>query len=45
MNNSQEMTVFSGQQQFIHETEARKVMVEFKFDALLSLHREPPEVG
>ena len=32
---------------FRYETEARKVMVDFKFDALLqvSLHREPPEVG
>ena len=32
---------------FCHETEATKVMVDFKFDAhiQLSLHREPPEVG
>ena len=32
---------------FRHETKARKVMVDFKFDDLLqvSLHREPPEVG
>ena len=32
---------------FHSETKARKVMVDFKFDALykqLSLHRQPPEV-
>ena len=32
INKSQEMMVFSGD--FRHETEARKVMVDFKFDAL-----------
>ena len=31
---------------FRYETEARKVMVYFEFDALyVSLHKEPPEVG
>ena len=32
---------------FRYEIKARKVMVDFKFDALyqLSLHKEPPEVG
>ena len=36
MNKSQEATVFSGspETKFRHETEARKVMVDFKFDAL-----------
>ena len=30
---------------FHHETEARKVMVDFKCSILVSLHRELPEVG
>ena len=38
MNKSQETTVFmrSPETDFCHETEARKVMVDFKFDALYS---------
>ena len=42
------MTVFGAPEiDFHYETKARKVMVDFKFDALIqvSLHREPPEVG
>ena len=36
MNKSQETTVFSGRQKFyfLNEIKARKVMVDFKFDAL-----------
>ena len=36
MNESQEMTVFGGRMKidFRYETKARKVMVDFKFDAL-----------
>ena len=34
MNKSQETTVFHGRQDFRYETKARKVMVDFKFDAL-----------
>ena len=47
MKKSQETMVFNGTSiDFRCETEARKVMVDFKFDALYSyLHREPPEVG
>ena len=35
INKSQQKTIFSGYQEidFRHETEARKVMVDFKFDA------------
>ena len=38
MNLLQEMTVFGGRQKigFHYETKARKVMVDFKFDALYS---------
>ena len=47
MNKSQETTFFSRAPEidFCYETKARKVMVDFKLDALDSLHREPPEVG
>ena len=47
MNKSQETTVFHGRQKLTSAIiKARKVMVDFKFDALqLSLHKEPPEVG
>ena len=34
MNKSQELTVFHEHQNFRYETKARKVMVDFKFDAL-----------
>ena len=30
---------------FHYETKVRKVMVDFKFDIQVSLHREPPEAG
>ena len=49
MNKSQETTVFSRAPEiyFRYELKARKVMVDFKFDAVLQVsnHREPPEVG
>ena len=47
MNKSQDITV-APETDFHYETKARKVMAEFKFDALymqVSLHREHPEVG
>ena len=48
MNKSQEMTFFwrAPENDFRHETNPRKVMVDLKFDALYTgnLHREPPEV-
>ena len=34
MNKSQEITIFSGLPDFHHETDARKMMIDFKFDAL-----------
>ena len=34
MKKSQETTAFSGHQNFRHEIEARKVIIDFKFDAL-----------
>ena len=50
MKKFQESTFFyrAPETDFRHETEARKVMVDFKFNALyryLSQHREPLEVG
>ena len=47
MNKSQEMTFWRAPEiDFRYETEARKVMVDFKFDAIqVSLHREHSQVG